>query len=93
MSPVLNRSTMAYRDNYDQGKAIPNSVYMVTSRSHQKYNSIVLNTTILYIYASVIKDSSIPKLVVGLGIAGFNEKEHQNVICCTYLLNMLKVSH
>ena len=53
MSHVLNRSTMAYRDEYDQGKAILNSVYMVTSRSHQKYNSIVLNTAILYIYASL----------------------------------------
>ena len=45
MSHVLIRSRMTYRDDYDQGKAIPNSVYMVTSRPHQK--SIILLYRIL----------------------------------------------
>ena len=74
---------MTYRDDYDKGKALPNSVYMVTSRPHQK-------SIILFLCFFVFMDTSIPKLVVGLGMAGFNEKEHQNVTCGTYLLH---VSH
>ena len=86
MSHVLIRSRTT-RDDHDQGKAIPKSVYMVTSTPY----SIVLNTTILYIYASLFLRTLVNRnFVVGLGMAGFNEKEHQNVICCTYLL---KVSH
>ena len=36
ISHVLIRTRMAYRDDYDQGKAIPNSFYMVTSRPWPK---------------------------------------------------------